>query len=135
MQPIWTRGAKLSTGDIGMNIFDAIASAFLNSVTWAGRASRSEFWYFYLVMWICYIPIYIFGREVGAAAILAFAAIFMLPSISVTVRRLHDTNRSGWWFWIVMIPLVGPLIYLGLMCWPGDAHRNDYGDDPLMRGW
>jgi uncharacterized membrane protein YhaH (DUF805 family) len=121
--------------DINMNFFLAVASAFLNFATWSGRASRSEFWYFQLLMLICYIPIYVFDREVGATTLFAFILIFMLPNISVTVRRLHDTNRSGWWYWIIMVPVIGVLIFYGLMCWPGDANRNDYGENPLMREW
>ena len=54
-----------------------------------------------------------------------------LPSISVIVRRLHDTGRSGWWVWINMILLVGNLIFLWFMLKPGDRGANAYGPDPI----
>jgi uncharacterized membrane protein YhaH (DUF805 family) len=61
---------------------------------------------------------------------LSFLANF-LPSISVLVRRLHDTGRSGWWYWIALVPLVGPILLLIWLCTRGTFGGNEYGPDPL----
>ena len=61
---------------------------------------------------------------------LAFLIIF-LPQISASVRRLHDIDRSGWWYWIVLIPIVGPIIFLVWTCMRGTSGDNEFGPDPL----
>ena len=52
----------------------------------------------------------------------------LIPSISIGVRRLHDVNRSGWWYLLIFVPLVGPLVLLYWAIQPGDAGGNAYGD-------
>ena len=54
-----------------------------------------------------------------------------LPSLAVTVRRLHDTNRSGWWVLITLIPYIGGIILLILLCLKGTEGDNRFGEDPL----
>jgi len=61
---------------------------------------------------------------------LFFLASF-LPAISVIVRRLHDTDRSGWWYWIGLIPLVGAILLLVWFCTRGTSGPNRFGPDPL----
>jgi len=59
------------------------------------------------------------------------AALFLLPCISVTIRRLHDRNRSGWWLLLHLIPLLGTLILLIWTTLKGTEGENDFGPDPL----
>ena len=70
--------------------------------------------------------------EIGTGV---FSGIFYLltiiPYFAVTVRRLHDTNRVGWWVLIVLIPLVGVIWMLVLLCLKGDEGENRFGADPL----
>lgn len=54
----------------------------------------------------------------------------LLPAIAVTVRRLHDTGRSGWWFLLNFIPLVGPIIVIVFTCQDGQISENKYGSNP-----
>jgi uncharacterized membrane protein YhaH (DUF805 family) len=61
--------------------------------------------------------------------ILAFVA-FILPTLSALVRRLHDTGRSGWWYWISLVPLIGGIWLLVLLILDGDAGDNQYGPNP-----
>ncbi|MEM7488766.1 MAG: DUF805 domain-containing protein [Pseudomonadota bacterium] len=65
-------------------------------------------------------------------------AIFSLwasfATIAVTVRRLHDIGRSGWWYWISLVPFVGWLILLVMLCMPGEGYRNEFGPAPVKRG-
>lgn len=56
----------------------------------------------------------------------------LVPSLAVVVRRLHDTGRSGWWFLIAFVPLVGGIILLVFMCSEGAREANEYGADPKL---
>lgn len=104
----------------------------------AGRARRKEFWFFILFYFIiAFVLMFIDGMTGNLNAETGFglfSGIFMLamiiPSISVTVRRLHDTDRSGWWWWIGIIPLIGQIWLIVLMVLDGTAGQNQYGPDP-----
>jgi uncharacterized membrane protein YhaH (DUF805 family) len=110
----------------------AIAACLSKYVTFQGRAMRSEYWYFALFMFIVDIVAYaldmgLFGRPIlNSLASLAF----ILPSLAVSVRRLHDTDRSGWWIFINLIPLIGVILYLVWMCTKGTAGANRFGEEP-----
>lgn len=56
----------------------------------------------------------------------------VIPSLSITVRRLHDINYSGWWYLLVVVPVVGFLVYLVLLFWRGTKGANRFGQDPLQ---
>lgn len=53
--------------------------------------------------------------------------IHLIPGTTVTVRRLHDIGRSGLWYWVQIIPIIGTIVHLVMMCTPGDAWENEYG--------
>jgi uncharacterized membrane protein YhaH (DUF805 family) len=101
-----------------------------------GRAQRSELWWFYLFTIIVYLicnhlmlsPDLNMHQLIGLAIIEVF---FVLPNIAVSVRRLHDTNKSGSLYFLMMIPLVGPFILLYLCTLPGTPGPNKFGPDPL----
>ena len=125
-----------------MDFGTAITTCITKCVTFKGRASRSEYWKFYLFAVICYVCAYLLDiwlgttmtdvdGSFGGGALLWFAIVlFAVPTISASVRRLHDTDRSGWWFLIQFIPIVGPLVLLIWMCTPGTDGVNSYGPDP-----
>jgi len=71
-----------------------------------------------------------FPNTRGALIGVTYIGIF-LPSLSVAVRRLHDTNHSGWWYWIALVPIIGGLVLFVFMCMRGTDGLNDYGLDPL----
>ncbi|WP_397602226.1 DUF805 domain-containing protein [Silvanigrella sp.] len=122
-----------------MNFVDSVKCALKNYRTFRGRASRSEFWYFLLfdfsVLFILvFINKFIYG-ESNEFNLLKFliSIIFIaliLPSITVTVRRLHDINKSGWWIFLQIIPLIGPLIIYVLCALPSTNGTNKYGNKP-----
>ncbi|MCZ8235565.1 MAG: DUF805 domain-containing protein [Inhella sp.] len=90
-----------------MGFTDAIKTCFSKYATFSGRATRAEYWWFFLFTFLgSLIPI------VG----LIFALAVLIPSIAVAVRRLHDTDRSGWWILIGLIPLVGFIVLLVFYC-------------------
>lgn len=125
-----------------MGFGQAISSCLSKFFTFAGRSPRSEYWYFYLFFVLAIVGAVLIGGVVSAAlsdesgeygGLVAMAGVFILffPQLSVTVRRLHDTDRSGWWWWISLIPLVGGIILLVWMCTKGTEGSNRYGPNPL----
>ncbi len=102
-----------------------------------GRARRREYWFFVLFNILVTIALVFVDAfmatmnpqtGIGVLTGLYTLAVF-IPSISVLVRRLHDTNRSGWWFWISLVPLIGGIVLLVFMLLDGTAGDNDYGPD------
>jgi len=79
-----------------------------------GRASRQEYWMFVLINLVIVIALGGIDAAVGTYGIigLVYGLAVLLPAIGVTIRRLHDTGRSGWWMLINMIPVIGFFIYL-----------------------
>jgi uncharacterized membrane protein YhaH (DUF805 family) len=72
-----------------------------------------------------------YGTEVGVGIISSLVGLaLLLPSIAVLVRRLHDTDRSGWWYWIVLIPILGWLVLLYFLVSAGTPGANRYGPPP-----
>ncbi len=101
-----------------------------------GRARRKEYWTFVLVNLLLSFALVGVSKVnmplrpiiIILLALILFASI--IPNIAVTVRRLHDTGRSGGWFFIYLVPVVGSLILLYFMCEEGYPGRNAYGPDP-----
>lgn len=114
-----------------MGFTDAVRSAFSKSFTWQGRARRAEFWYFQLFALILIVPAALIDQSIAMPVFTLIAwLVLVLPSIALTVRRLHDTGRSGWWFWINLVPIVGSFILLAFMLIDGDREPNRYGASP-----
>src|SRR5687767_8368297 len=99
-----------------------------------GRARRSEYWLFYLFVMLLYIPVMLLsGGDPQSPVFLIFCVVMLgllIPSIAVGVRRLHDTNRSGWWILIGLIPLIGILVLIIFYVLPGTPGENRFGPDP-----
>lgn len=101
-------------------------------VDFSGRARRKEYWMFFLVYFLIAL---VCGVVEGVLSIPGtitgiVALVHLLPSIAVTVRRLHDTDRSGWWILIGLIPIIGGLVLLYFMVKSGDTQDNRFGNDP-----
>lgn len=103
-----------------------------------GRSRRREYWMFILGYAILLGPLLFFlddtGTEPPAALVwlvLAVIAATILPALAVQVRRFHDLDRSGWYVLLNLIPYVGSLIVLVMMCQPGTMGPNRFGADPL----
>ena len=107
-----------------------------------GRARRKEYWFFVLFNVIISIVLAVVDAAVGlstdAGNVGVLGGIYwlavLLPSIAVTVRRLHDTDRSGWWILISFVPFVGGIILLVFTLFDGTPGPNKYGADPKGRG-
>jgi len=92
-----------------------------------GRVSRKKFWMFVLVSLI--ISIILIFINIGI--FLVYSVLVTLPSLGVTVRRLHDTNRSGWFLLIELVPVIGGIYLLILCAEEGIPDENDYGKKPV----
>ncbi|ANL28407.1 hypothetical protein AMC90_CH02599 [Rhizobium phaseoli] len=97
-----------------MGFGQAIGSYFKNYVNFSGRASRSEFWYSVLFVFLVAIALLVVDRSETLSRIWSLATF--LPWIAVAARRLHDINRSGWWQLLGLLPLVGSVVVLVWYC-------------------
>ena len=101
----------------------------------SGRATRPEFWWFALCNAIVFAVIYIVvgiiaGRGTGQAVGDLYLLAVFLPSLGVAIRRLHDTDRTGWWYLLVLIPIIGGIVLLVFMVLASDPGPNKYGPNP-----
>ena len=119
-----------------MNFGKAVKSGFKNYANFQGRATRSEFWYWTLFFAMAYTGFYLayitIGQNMGVSLMTAeignalMIAMLLLPSVAVTTRRLHDTNRSGWW------QLIGVALFIGVILLPGLVNRQLGGILPMV---
>ena len=116
----------LQGGPVGFG--EAISQAFKNILVFNGRASRSAYWWFFLVVVIIAVVLDIIGIAGGFKAISYLVeAIAIVVSLAVQVRRLHDTDRSGFWWFIAIIPIVGFIVLIVFDCLPGTPGSNRFG--------
>ena len=113
------------------NVEQAVRISLSKFADFSGRASRSEYWYLVLpIMVISFVLKFVDSMIFGMSILsLIFALATVVPTVSAGVRRLHDTNRSGWWMLIVLIPVVG-LVILYFLCQPGTQGQNQFGSEP-----
>jgi uncharacterized membrane protein YhaH (DUF805 family) len=110
---------------------------FMDAVTkhyfdFNGRTRRAAFWYFVLVYFIIAIVVAIIQNVAHLGNILTglLSLALLLPNLGIAVRRLHDTNRSGWWILIGLVPIVGWILLIVWYCAAGTTGANEYGPDP-----
>lgn len=117
-----------------MNFNDIIAivkSVILkNYVNFEGRATRPEFWWFFLFNFIVGIILSLFGSKVGTVLSGIWSLAILLPQLGLGARRLHDINKSGWLLLLAFIPVVGIILLIYWWAQPGDATENQYGPVP-----
>jgi uncharacterized membrane protein YhaH (DUF805 family) len=119
-----------------MSFTQAIRSGFANYFNFTGRAQRAEFWW-----WQLFTLLVAFGAGMvdGAfnlnADVIAYlwALAILLPSLAVSVRRLHDTDMSGWWLFVMMVPFVGIVLLIAWFIGEGTLGDNRFGADPRRR--
>ena len=121
-----------------MTFGDAVVSAFTKYAVFTGRARRAEFWYFHLfnlIVTVCMMLfVSMFAPEDAASGIAAlyWLATF-IPTLSLIWRRLQDTGRSGFLFFLVFVPVVGAVLTIIWLCMDGDRGPNRFGPDPKGR--
>lgn len=130
---------------------DRLPRTFWNSVkicfnkyaSFEGRAPRAEYWYWTLFTLLVWLVVRLVAEAIDAAngtvvgrlvsEVLLFLVLFV-PGVAVAVRRLHDRDKSGWWYLLIFIPVVGAIILLVWFCIRGMRGRNRFGPDPLAEG-
>ena len=141
-----------------MSFFESISNAFIKCFDFKSRANRAEFWYFYLFTFIINTISLNIDRSIGYQIInigeinnisigpvyLFFSFLFLFPTYSLYVRRLHDTNRSGLWILIIFVPFIVAILGFSLLvvinlilvifitlifffCLKGDTGPNNFG--------
>ncbi|WP_445398583.1 DUF805 domain-containing protein [Zobellella sp. An-6] len=99
------------------------------SLVFSGRASRRAFWMFFLINLLVSVALVALEMGGGTPAWLeiAYSIASFVPLLAVTVRRLHDTGRSGWWAAIFFVPVIGVIALLLMLGQQGDPRANVYG--------
>lgn len=121
-----------------MNWYLAVLKKY---AVFGGRARRMEYWMFALFSIIISIVLGVVDSVVGTsteAGVGIISSVYSLavlvPSIAVSVRRLHDTDRSGWWLLVGLVPCIGVFVILFFMFQPGKPGSNQYGANPKESG-
>lgn len=117
----------------------------------SGRSRRKEYWMFALLFWILFVIAGIIDTMMGFGTVasgtaadpyfydwkvengpvmIALSLAFFIPHWAVTVRRLHDTDRTGWWVLILLLPLIGLIVMFVFLCLDGTIGPNRFGPDP-----
>lgn len=113
-----------------MSFIEAVKSVFSQYVGFSGRARRSEYWYFTLFNAIVSIVLSILVSATGSSLFSILSLALVLPGIAVTIRRLHDIGKSGWYILFDCIPLVGAIILIVWFCKDSMPGENQYGPNP-----
>ena len=121
-----------------MNFVEAVSSGFRNYVNFSGRAIRSEYWYWTLFATVVVAVLGVIdqllypGARMGAFSIvdMIISLALVLPGIAVSVRRLHDIDRTGWWV-LLGLTAIGVLVLIYWACQRGTIGQNRFGSDPM----
>jgi uncharacterized membrane protein YhaH (DUF805 family) len=114
-----------------MNIVQNYIEVLKKYAVFTGRATRAEYWNFFVATFIVSIVVNIIESMLGLGRFLGFvySLATLLPSLGVGIRRLHDSGRSGWWTLLVLIPVIGWIILLIFLVADSTAD-NEYGPNP-----
>ena len=110
-------------------MIDWFVKCLKNYATFIGRARRKEFWFFTLVQFILLIIAQIIDAVIGTEFVLYALVVLALfiPGLAVTIRRLHDINKSGWWLLIALIPLIGSILLIIWLATETKQETNEWG--------
>jgi len=115
-----------------MTFTESVSTCLKKYFVFEGRASRSEYWWFQLIVSPSYYISTLMQNELGYF-FLGITLFTLIPAISAGVRRLHDTNRSGFFLLLSFIPFIGGLILLFFFIAEGTKGKNKFGPNPLKR--
>ncbi|MCY6382820.1 DUF805 domain-containing protein [Hoeflea prorocentri] len=124
-----------------MTFTQSVRTVFSNYVNFSGRATRPEFWWWTLFVFVLSLVLEVvdgvviapllgftvFAQEAGSPLGTIAALALLLPSLAVGVRRLHDIGRSGWWLLIILIPIIGFLVLIYWHIQPSEDGVNRFG--------
>ena len=117
-----------------MTFSESVSTCLKKYFVIKGRASLSEFWWFQLIWIVSYLSMIMFSNN--EAVVFFFLGIIILiaiPLFTVGVRRLHDTNKSGQYYFWNLVPFIGGIVFIAFMIGSGTKGSNKYGPDPLKK--
>ncbi|SUZ71263.1 uncharacterized protein METZ01_LOCUS24117 [marine metagenome] len=119
-----------------MKLVEHYIGGLLKYAEFSGRASRGEYWWFTIANTILAGIFWLLGNLGGPVSILSLLYLIavLVPNLSITVRRLHDTGRSGWWLPLGLVPTPLVFIILFFMCQRGHSEENRYGPPVSSKG-
>jgi uncharacterized membrane protein YhaH (DUF805 family) len=117
-----------------MGFQEAVTTCFQKYVVFEGRAARPEYWFWVLFVLVAGVIIRLLGHFLFGGIWLhnAFHLAVFLPGLAVAARRLHDTDRSGWWLLLLLVPVIGWLVLLFFVVQPGTPGPNQFDDGASM---
>lgn len=107
-------------------MIESVKTCFKKYATFSGRATRSEFWFFYLAYWIVTLILALISFSLMGI----WNLVTIIPFYAVSARRLHDIDKSGWFQLFYLIPLVGVIILIVWFATKSDPGKNRYGPKP-----
>jgi uncharacterized membrane protein YhaH (DUF805 family) len=119
---------------------DSFIDVWKKGLNFTDRATRKEFWMFTVIHYIIIILLSFVGGMLGGDSVLGSVPVGIylvagfVPTIAVSVRRMHDTGRSGWWVLISLVPLIGGIWYLVLTVLDSKPESNQWGPSPKYAG-
>jgi|SRR6056300_909149 uncharacterized membrane protein YhaH (DUF805 family) len=103
----------------------------------SGRSRRKEYWMFFLINSIFSIIGFYLDNILGTAWAIGYGPIYvgyglavLIPSLAVAIRRLHDVGKSGWYYLLVLLPIIGPIWLIVLFATEGEQGDNRFGSNP-----
>ena len=109
-------------------MLNAFKEYWINYFNFKGRASKSDFWWAALCnLIILFFLMFLASNKIFTSGIVIYLFITLIPNISISVRRLHDTNQSGWMVLTILIPLIGLYFFIMYTVVDGDSETNKYG--------
>jgi uncharacterized membrane protein YhaH (DUF805 family) len=117
-----------------MGFAESVQTVLSKYADFNGRASRPEYWWFVLAQFVVVLILDILAAATGSAAfqviLLLVTLALLLPSLAVGCRRLHDTDKSGWWQLLGLIPLIGTIVLIVFFATAGTPGDNRFGPPP-----
>jgi uncharacterized membrane protein YhaH (DUF805 family) len=109
-----------------MDFSQAVQTCIRKYADFNGRAARPEYWWFFLFLLVVGVLL----RFASPLLALVFHLAMLVPSLAAGARRLHDTNRSGWWQLVWLVPLIGWIVMIVFLAQEGTRESNAYGTPP-----
>ncbi|KJV10960.1 hypothetical protein VZ95_01560 [Elstera litoralis] len=115
-----------------MNFQESVQTCLRKFFDFQGRASRSEYWYFTLFSIVASVAASLFEPESMSGVFSGLVSLgLFFPSFAVFFRRMHDIDKSGWWWLLWLVPIIGWIVLIVLNVTKGTTGPNRFGDDPL----
>ncbi|MEW6707524.1 MAG: DUF805 domain-containing protein [Pseudomonadota bacterium] len=111
-----------------MDFSQAVRTCISKYADFNGRASRSEYWWFFLFVFLVSVLLGFVSDVLSGL----FCLGMLLPSVAAAARRLHDTDRSGWWQLIWLLPVIGWIWLIVLLALPSQQAANSHGPAPAQ---